>query len=104
MSRAVRVEPEAEAELAEAVAWYDRQREGLGDQLLDDIQTATSFAADHPAACALAPHVPPELGVRRALCRRFPYAVAFLEADETIYVVAYAHLSRRPGYWTNRLA
>jgi hypothetical protein len=28
------VNPEAEADLADAQAWYDRQRVGLGDELL----------------------------------------------------------------------
>lgn len=29
------VNPEAEADLADARAWYDGQRPGLGDELLD---------------------------------------------------------------------
>jgi len=40
---------------------------------------------------------------RRAFVRRFPDAVIYrLEAD-VLYILAVAHLSRKPGYWRNRL-
>jgi plasmid stabilization system protein ParE len=35
--------------------------------------------------------------------RRFPYILIFeLRADNTVFVVAVAHTSRRPGYWRGR--
>jgi hypothetical protein len=39
----VRVEPEAKQELAAAAAWYEQRREGLGRELLIEIDAA--FAA-----------------------------------------------------------
>ena len=46
-----------------------------------------------------------ELGVRRYLLRRFPYALYYRWDEERDRVSIYAvmHLRRRPGYWRHRL-
>ena len=79
MTRSLYVEPEAEDELAEAVAWYDQRGEGIGDRLLADVQATLGRVVGRPGTCALVADVDPDLGGRRALCRRFPYAVTFME-------------------------
>jgi hypothetical protein len=103
MTRRLHVEPDAEDELTEAVAWYDERGEGIGDRLLGEVMDAMARIAENPGACAAVPHVDPALGVKRALCDRFPSAVTFIEQEQTIHVIAFAHLSRRPGYWRERL-
>jgi hypothetical protein len=41
--------------------------------------------------------------IRRALLRRFPYALMFvIEADETMTVIACFHGSRDPVHWQKR--
>lgn len=46
---------------------------------------------------------PPYLhGTRKALLRRFPFALIYRAGADEIQVVAVAHLHRRPGYWRNR--
>jgi hypothetical protein len=42
-------------------------------------------------------------GVKRLLLRRFPYAVVVRERGTEIFVIAFAHYARRPGYWRDRL-
>jgi plasmid stabilization system protein ParE len=54
-----------------------------------------------------APHTFPTVGrnpsVRRALTRRFPFAVIFMvSSNEPPLVIALAHGARRPGYWRRR--
>lgn len=46
----------------------------------------------------------PTLGspVRRALLRRFPFAIAYQALEDRIMVIAIAHTSRRPFYWAKR--
>lgn len=39
---------------------------------------------------------------RRFPVRPFPYHLIYLPAEEDIYVVAFAHERREPGYWSNR--
>ena len=40
--------------------------------------------------------------VRRALLRRFPYALFFVIEDEVIFVIACFHGNRDPLQWQNR--
>lgn len=39
---------------------------------------------------------------RRFPVRPFPYHVVYLPEEEDIYVVAFAHDRRQPGYWRGR--
>jgi hypothetical protein len=41
-------------------------------------------------------------GFRKYFVERFPFTVFYLEMPDCIWVAAIAHVSRRPGYWTNR--
>lgn len=51
----------------------------------------------------------PELGapaegeIRHFVLRRFPFSVIYAEVGEVLYILAVAHGSRRPGYWSERL-
>jgi len=99
----VRVEPEAKQELAAAAAWYERQREGLGRELLAEVDSVFTAIGRSPGRYPLYPSVSPELGVRRAAARRFPYSIAFIELPTVVRVLAVAHERRRPGYWVGRL-
>jgi toxin ParE1/3/4 len=98
----IRVEPEAKRELAAAIAWYEQRREGLGREFLAELDALLAAVAHAPARFPLYPGVTPELGVRRGLPRRFPYAVAFMDLGSVIRVIAVAHERRRPGYWMRR--
>lgn len=69
----VNVQPEAEAEVREAASWYESQRPGLGLEFLLELDAAIERAAESPNAYA-----PQYAGVRRALSRRFPYAIYFV--------------------------
>ena len=33
----------------------------------------------------------------------FPFDIIYLRIDDEIYIVAYAHERRRPGYWVQRM-
>jgi plasmid stabilization system protein ParE len=89
----------ATAELIHAIRWYEQQRTGLGDELLDAITETIDLIRTHP-----------EIGVPRSTRRpsrqvhvnRFPYNVVYRIRDNDIYVVAVAHTSRRPDYWKHR--
>lgn len=43
--------------------------------------------------------LPRELGVRRKLLARFPYAIVFVESDAFVRVISVMHGHRRPAYW-----
>ena len=92
--------PEAEEELREAALWYESERPGLGLALVADLDASLQGIAENPA---FSPVWPPAPRFRRALLRRFPYAVFYHLRSAGPEVVAFAHCSRRPGYWLHRL-
>jgi hypothetical protein len=70
----------ARADLDEARSWYEAIRAELAEQFSDDVDLVMSMSAERPRSF---PEV--EEGVRRALCKTFPYKVYFVvSADEVI--------------------
>ena len=46
----LQIHREASAELEEAPAWYEREREGLGAELLDEVDDAIAIVLEAPMA------------------------------------------------------
>jgi len=61
--------PEAEQDIAEAYAWYEARRVGLGEDFLTSVDACLQAIRRTPEACA-AVHE----SYRRGLLRRFPYS------------------------------
>lgn len=77
MTLEVRLRPEAEQDLADAAAWYEEQRQGLGHEFLDEVLTILSSIAEAPL---MYPDV--HRNTRRAIINRFPFSVYFREKDQ----------------------
>lgn len=92
------ITPEAEDDLAEAKAWYDRKRKGLGDEFVLCIEEALDRIRLLPGGAV---EVLPS--VRRAFVRRFPYAVFYRIDSDQIAVIAVYHSKRDPRGWKNRV-
>jgi toxin ParE1/3/4 len=41
--------------------------------------------------------------VQRRQLKRFPFTIFYVNEPERVFVLAVAHTSRRPGYWTARV-
>jgi hypothetical protein len=102
--RAIRLFPEAVAELAEAAEWYSGRRPGLELDFLDQVERILLVIEGSPASFPRLLDLPEDLGIRRALVPRFPYAVVFIDLGTEVRVLAVAHAKRRPGYWLDRIA
>ncbi|MHB8876336.1 MAG: hypothetical protein ACYC8T_21800 [Myxococcaceae bacterium] len=100
MSRRIRVEPEAEAELLAAAEWYEEQEAGLGFDLLEEARSAYQRIADGDAGTPVAGT---QTAARRVPISRFPLWIVFTEYGSDVVIVAYAHERRRPGYWLARV-
>lgn len=96
----IQVLDEALTELLVATKWYDLQRGGLGDELLEAIHGALTVIQESPRAW---PQMATSRGARRYVCKGFPYAIFYTIHNEVIWVVAIAHTSRHPNYWLHRL-
>ncbi len=99
VTREIIVRPEAEAEVKKAFEWYDEQSEGLGLEFLRAIDACLSGVMRNPFAYQIA-KVP---NVRRALVRRFPYALFYLVDDDAIVVIAVFNIKRQPIDWSARV-
>ena len=87
----VRFQPEAEAELAAARRWYALQRDGLDDALTQRVDETLRRILEAPYAY---PIVYRQL--RRAVIRKFPFAIFYQPVDDEIVVFAVYHSSRDP--------
>lgn len=93
-----RFHPYAEAELSDAIQYYEDVESGLGQDFAVEVYLAIQRAIAYPRAwMVLAGEV------RRALVRRFPYGVLYSEERDGILIVAVMHLHRAPGYWSERV-
>ena len=89
--------PEAEAELLDARAWYEGERVGLGAIFAAAVETTVTAILQDPLAY---PRVKGD--IRRAVVRRFLYAVYFRPIDDEIIVLAVMHGRRNPRHWRSR--
>jgi hypothetical protein len=101
--RRVRIHAAAADEAVEAAAWYEKERPGLGAEFQRAIDAALDLLEAEVVPLAVVAGVAGTQGAKRLFLRRFPYAVIVRESAEEILVVAFAHSSRRPGYWRGRL-
>ena len=89
--------PEAEAELLEGQAWYDGRAAGLGERFFAAVDTTMSRIAAAPQQFPTVHKT-----IRRALVRRFPYALYFRAEPDGVYVIACTHTSRTAKRWQRR--
>jgi toxin ParE1/3/4 len=93
------VRPLAVNDIANATAWYEAQRVGLGLDLTDEIVKAIRRAQEAPA---LFPILRTRDGMRRVLTERFPYRVFFTVNDQTLYIHAVLHGAQHERHWQDR--
>jgi len=89
--------PEAAADVAMAVDWYELQQPGLGESFLGEVKYAADYVVGQPESCTVI-----HRNTRRLLLRRFPYCLYYRVIGEQIVVVACFHSSRKPGLWKRR--
>jgi plasmid stabilization system protein ParE len=97
VSQEVRLRPEAEDDLAEAAAWYEDQRQGLGQEFLDHVLSTVESIIERPK---MYPTV--HRNTRRALIHRFPFGIYYRIEKELIVVVGVMHGRRDPHVWKER--
>ena len=93
MARRRRLTANAEArdELLAATLWYDAQRDGLGLQLLGAVRECLERIVEGPGVGSIVPGTPAELQARRVQVHRFPYAVVYIDMEDEVRVLAFAH-------------
>jgi len=98
MIKNVIILPETEQDVTDAYDWYQTHKVGLEEDFLQCVDICIQSIQRNPEMYAIAHE-----GYRRALIRRFPYAIfyEYLEDELTLYAVF--HCSQDPKKWRNRL-
>lgn len=81
-----------------AFSWYEEHQVGLGDRFLESVESCLDLIMQDPERYAVV-----HQGYRRALVRRFPFAIFFESIEETVTIYSVFHCSRDPKEWRKRL-
>jgi plasmid stabilization system protein ParE len=90
--------PGASQEYLQAIEYYAAINPELGEGFDAEIQHMVEEVSRDPQRFFRF-HPP----AQRALARKFPYSVVYLDQPDRVWIVAVMHASRRPGYWRERL-
>ena len=89
---------EAEKDLVDGFAFYERQSKGLGDYFLDsifsDVESLHLYAGIHAL----------HFGYHRLLAKRFPFAIYYRVQNDVVRVYAILDCRRNPAWIRDRLA
>jgi len=89
---------EAEKDLVDGFAFYERQSKGLGDYFLDsifsDVESLHLYAGIHAL----------HFGYHRLLANRFPFAIYYQIENDIVRVYAILDCRRNPAWIRDRLA
>jgi plasmid stabilization system protein ParE len=91
--------PEAEQDVADAYAWYESRRAGLGEEFLSCVDACIEAIRRIPEMHAIVYE-----SYRRTLLRRFPYALFYEYAEGVATVYGIFHTSRHPEKWMRRVS
>lgn len=76
---------------------YEIEFEGLGKQFRKEVRKAAKIISEYPEAWSV------ERGdVRKYLLHKFPYKLLYSIEEDHIFILAVAHLHRKPDYWIER--
>jgi toxin ParE1/3/4 len=89
--------PAAAADVQQIRAWYERKREGLGEEFLVELRASIDAVLAFPEAYPVL-----HRETRRALVRRFPYGLFYRLDDDLVIFVACLHTHRNPESWKRR--
>ena len=89
--------PEADADLKEALAWYEGIHPNLGVRFALAVDAAVEVIARSPLAFQTV-----HAEIRRVGVRRFPYGLFFKVESSRIVVIACMHGRRNPKRWKVR--
>ncbi len=90
--------PDVAQEIKSSYQWYQNQTDGLGQDYLKELESSFQTIRELPNTWPKF-----QKGFRRFLLSKFPFSVVYQSNENTIFVVAVMHNSRKPGYWNERI-
>lgn len=94
MAHPIRIRPQVEAEIHEAMVWYGDRVPGLDGEFYRTVGEMLTRISDTPEAF---PAIRGE--IRRTTLRKFPYALFYVFDGAEVVVLAFIHERRSPARW-----
>ena len=91
------IEP-ATIELDDAIDYYNLQLQGLGKKFFEEVLQTINLISVFPEVW-----VKNSEYTRKAILKKFPYNLIYLNYNDMIYIIAVAHQHREPDYWIDRV-
>lgn len=91
--------PAAKDELINSIDYYEEQQSKLGLKFLEEIYSSIQRIIEFPSS-----HPVYSKNTRKCIISKFPFAVIYQIRKDEIFIAAITHLSRKPGYWVDRVA
>lgn len=88
----------AHSEFKAAKEFYELEQSGLGSRFEYEIKQSLLRIQQYPQAWSSE-----RKEIRRYFVHKFPYKILYSVQKETIVVLAFAHLHRKPDYWIDRI-
>lgn len=84
----------AAGEIEDGSELYEQVVDGYGNRFRAEVRKALLRIAEHPQAWVV------EKGdVRKCVMHTFPHKILYSIEEDHIFVIAVAHMHRRPEYW-----
>ncbi|SNS91032.1 hypothetical protein SAMN06309944_1330 [Micrococcales bacterium KH10] len=90
-------------EYRRAAQWYEEKRPGWGDVFMDAVDAAVDSIRDPSVNWGFYRNQERSPQLYSRSVAGFPFKIVYLRSGREIYVLAYAHERKRPGYWSERL-
>ena len=100
MTRRLIIRDNAEAEITEAVLWYQNQSTGLGEEFLAEVNASIRRVIENPVSFRRLRRRPE---VRRAITNRFPYRIFFILRPDAVVVFCLLHGARHEREWMKKV-
>ena len=89
--------PFAEQDIKDAKEHYNLKQEGLGNELVNEIENTINKIIKNPMQY---PKVKKDM--RKASINRFPYGIFYVFREKVVNVLSVFHFSRNPSIWKKR--
>ena len=87
----------AEDDMTNAASWYELQSPGLGGEYLRSVESCIESITRHPQIYPVVYR-----GIQRALLRRFPFGIFFINKQNSLIVLGCLHTKRHPDIFKAR--
>ncbi len=87
----------AKQELDDAIYYFEIEFRGLGNRFKEEVKKAVKRISDYPEAWSVVKD-----DIRKCLLHKFPYKLLYSVEKDHIFIIAVAHLHRKPDYWIEK--